>query len=211
MPERREYEYLRHGSLCLTANFEVATGKVLAPTIAVKRDNEDFVSHIARTVAIAPGDSWVFVVDNLNTHTSEALVRYVAELSRFEGDLGRMYERGILRNQSTRANFLSDPSHRVRFVYTPKHCSWLNQVEIFFSVMARRLLRRGSFISLENLKERVLAFIEYYNEHWAKPYRWTHTGRPLDAKTASPPLRVGREGLVWELLQAKLRTLEVLH
>jgi transposase len=179
LPERREVEYVRHGTLCLTANLEVATGRVLAPTVAVTRTDADFAAHVAGTVAIAPEAGWVFVLDNLNTHMSEDLVRFVAGACGIEDDLGRKERRGVLKTMASRAAFLSDPTHRIRCHYTPKHCSWLNQVELFFSVIARRLLRRGSFLSLDDLKRRVLAFIKLYNERWAKPYRWTHTGRPL--------------------------------
>lgn len=181
LPERREVEYVRHGTLCLTANLEVATGRVLAPTIAATRTDADFAVHVAGTVALAPEAGWVFVLDNLNTHMSEALVRYVAAECGIKDDLGRKKRHGVLATMASRAAFLSDPTHRIRFHYTPKHCSWLNQVELFFSVIARRLLRRGSFISLDDLRRRVLAFIELYNERWAKPFRWTYTGRPLQA------------------------------
>lgn len=179
LPERREVEYVRHGTLCLIANLEVATGRVLAPTLGPSRTEEDFAAHVARTVALAPQAGWVFVTDNLNTHQSESLVRFVAEACHLDVELGKKYRHGVLKSLASRAAFLSDPTHRIRFVYTPRHCSWLNQIEIFFSVIAKRVLRRGSFISLEQLKERVLAFITFYNERSAKPYRWTFTGRPL--------------------------------
>ena len=179
LPERREVEYVRHGTLCLIANLEVATGRLLAPTLGPTRTEEDFAAHVARTVALAPQAGWVFVADNLNTHQSEALVRFVANICDIHDDLGEKGKSGILKTMAARAEFLAAPDHRIRFVYTPKHCSWLNQIEIFFGVIAKRVLRRGSFISLEQLKERVLAFIHFYNERSAKPYRWTFTGRPL--------------------------------
>lgn len=181
LPERREVEYIRHGTLCLIANLEVATGKVIAPTLGPTRTDEDFAAHVASTVALAPDAGWVFVVDNLNVHQSEALVRFVAKACGIDEELGKKYGRGILKSMASRAAFLSDTTHRIRFVYTPKHCSWLNQIELFFSVIARRMLRRGSFISLEDLRERVLAFIRFYNERTARPFRWTYTGRPLAA------------------------------
>lgn len=177
--ERREVEYVRHGTLCLIANLEVATGKILAPALGPTRTEEDFAQHVAETVETDPHAEWIFIADNLNTHQSETLVRFVAKSCGFDLELGKKYREGVLKSIASRATFLSDPTHRIRFVYTPKHCSWLNQIELFFSVIARRILRRGSFISLDDLKERVLAFIRLYNERTAKPFRWTYTGRPL--------------------------------
>ena len=79
----------------------------------------------------------------------------------------------------TRAAFLADPTHRIRSVYTPKHTSWLNQIEIWFSILVRRLLRRANFTSVESLRQRILQFIDYFNQTMAKPFKWTYTGRPL--------------------------------
>lgn len=177
--ERIEYEYKRRGTLCLIANFVVAAGTVIAATMGPTRTEDDFAMHIERTIDTDPDAGWVFVVDNLDTHRSEALVRVVAKRCGIDDELGKKYVRGILTSKATRAAFLSDPSHRIRFVYTPKHASWLNQIEIWFSVLSRRLLRRSSFTSVEHLEERVRAFISYFNETLAKPYKWTYRGRPL--------------------------------
>lgn len=179
--ERREFEYIRHGTQCLTANFEIATGRVMAPTIAATRTEADFVAHIAQTVAEDPQGTWIFVLDHLNTHQSESLVRWVAQQCAVRDDLGRKGESGILANMATRAAFLQDPAHRIRFVYTPKHTSWLNQVEIWFSILTRRLLKRGSFTSTAELRQRILDFIEFFNRAKAKPFKWTYAGRPLTA------------------------------
>lgn len=177
--ERIEFEYIRHGTWCLTANLEVATGKILAPTIEETRTRDQFVAHVGRTIASDPEGEWVFIVDNLDTHKSEELVRYVAEQIGHIDDLGKKFVRGVLQSRASRTAFLADPAHRIRFVYTPRHCSWLNQIELWFSSLSRRFLRRASFSSKEDLRSRLLAFIDYFNAILAKPYRWTYTGRPL--------------------------------
>jgi transposase len=179
--ERREFEYIRHGTQCLIANFDVVAGQVVAPTVGPTRTEADFAAHIDQTVATDPGAEWVFVADQLNTHQSESLVRLVARHCGLSDGLGVKDKAGVLRSMPTRAAFLSDPTHRLRFVYTPKHCSWLNQVEIWFSILARKLLRRGSFTSAQDLRERLLAFVAYFNRTMAKPSKWTSTGRPLAA------------------------------
>lgn len=179
LTERQEFEYYRHGTLCLIANFEVATGKVIEPTIGPTRTEDDFVAHIQRTVDTDPDAAWIFVVDQLNTHKSEALVRFVAERCGIKQDLGAKGRRGILENMAKRKAFLESHQHRIRFVYTPRHGSWLNQIEIWFSILSRRALKRASFDSLEALRERLTAFIGYFNVVLAKPFRWTYAGKPL--------------------------------
>jgi len=177
--ERPESAYLRHGTQCLIAHCNVATGEVVAPTVGPSRTEEDFAGHIAHTIATDPEAPWLFIVDQLNTHKSEALVRLVAEACGIKEDLGEKEKRGILQSMPTRAEFLSDVSHRIRFMYTPKHTSWLNQIELWFSILVRRLLKRGNFTSVADLRERILAFIAYFNKTMAKPFKWTYKGRPL--------------------------------
>jgi hypothetical protein len=179
--ERVEFEYIRHGTLCLIANFDVVTGRVVSPSIGPTRTEVDFVAHIDRTIERDPDAPWVFVVDQLDTHASEGLVALVARRCGLDDELGTKGKDGILKSKRTRRAFLEDETHRIRFVYTPRHCSWLNQVEIWFSILARRLLRRSSFNSIDDLHQRVLAFIEYFNAVLAKPFKWTYTGRPLQA------------------------------
>ena len=177
-PERREHEYIRHGTTTLIANFNVATGAVVAPSLGPTRTEADFAAHIARTVATDPDAAWLFVADNLNTHQSAALVRLVAERCGITADLGVKGQSGVLRSMATRAAFLSDPAHRISFLYTPKHTSWLNQVELWFSILARRVLKRGDFASLAALEQRLREFIAYCNQT-AHPFKWTYKGRPL--------------------------------
>jgi transposase len=179
--EKREFEYTRHGTVCLIANLDVATGKVVMPTLGPTRTEEDFVEHVRRTIATDPKAGWVFVVDQLNTHISEGLVRLVAKLCGTKDELGKKRGTGVLKTMSSRRTFLADENHRIRFVYTPKHCSWMNQIEIWFSVLARRLLRRASFVSIAQLSERIRRFIDYFNDTLAKPFKWTFTGIPLRA------------------------------
>lgn len=177
-PERREHEYIRHGTLSLIASRNVATGAVLAPALGPTRTEADFAAHIAQVIDIDPEAPWLFVADNLNTHQSEALVRLVAARCGLAEELGVKGRTGILRSQATRAAFLSDTAHRIQFLYTPKHTSWLNQIELWFGILARRVLKRGDFASLDALRERILAFIAYFNQT-AHPFKWTYKGRPL--------------------------------
>jgi transposase len=180
--ERREFEYIRHGTLAFILNFDVARGAVVTPSIGPTRTEADFLAHIQQTVESDPAATgWHFVVDNLNTHLSASLVRYVAHECGLAIDLGEAGKRGILQSTASRATFLRDPSHKIVFHYTPQHACWLNQIEIWLSILVRKLLRRGNFTSREDLKAQVLAFIDYYNQTMAKPFRWTYTGQPLVA------------------------------
>ncbi len=179
---RREFEYIRHGTLSLIVNFHVANGQVGQVSAGPTRKEEDFLAHIRRTVEADPHVvQWHFILDNLNTHQSASLVRYVADESDLDLDLGVKGHSGILASLESRAAFLSDPTHRLVFHYTPKHASWMNQIEIWFSILARKLLKRGTFTSIADLKAKVLAFVEYFNRTMAKPFRWTYQGKALVA------------------------------
>lgn len=177
---RHEFEYKRHGTTTLIGNLDVVTGEMIAPTLSPTRTEVDYVNHIENTVARDRDGEWIFLVDTLNIHWSAGLVEWVAERCEPETDLGKKGQRGILKNQASRRAFLSNRSHRIRFVYLPKHSSWLNQIETVFGIIMRKVVRRGNFRSVENLEDKLRQFLDYYNATMAHPFRWTYTGKPLE-------------------------------
>jgi putative transposase len=180
--ERREFEYIRHGTCAFIVSRDVVSGQIVAPSAGPTRTEADFLAPMQGVVATDPAaPRWQVVVDNLDIHRSASLVHWVAAESGLDLDLGVKGKCGILHNRQSRAAFLSDPIHRLVFHYTPRHCSWLNPIEIGLSILVRKLLPRGSFLWVEDLKAKVLAFIDYYNQTMAKPFKWTYEGKPLVA------------------------------
>ena len=176
---RREYEYIRHGTIGLFGNLHVATGQILSPMLRQTRTEEDFLENLDELVCLDPTATWRLVTDNLNTHVSESVVRYVAFSCGIDEDLGVKGRGGILKSLNSRRAFLTDRRHRIHFVYTPKHCSWLNQIEIWFGTLRKKLTRWRSFVSVDHLAESIQRFVEYYNATMARPYRWTYDGSLL--------------------------------
>jgi transposase len=170
---RREFNYFRHGTQALTANLQLGDGTLPSPTIDSTRTEKDFVGHITRTINTDPNAEWVFILDQLNTHKSAALVTYVARQIGDTQDLGVKGKSGILYSMDTRKAYLSCKTHRIRFVYTPKHCSWLNPVEIWFSILTGHVLSKGNFLSIPDLVRKIRIYISYYNRYLAKAWNWS--------------------------------------
>ena len=179
--ERREFEYRRHGTQALIAAFDVTTGKVTG-VVGDHRTEKDFARFLATLLSSdRPDTKWDFVCDNLDIHLSESVVRLVARSCGLKNSLGIKGKSGVLANRASRQAFLCQPEHRITFHFTPRHASWLNQIEIWFSILVRKLIRRGDFNSKQDLRTKIERFIAYFNETMAKPFRWTMTAKPLSA------------------------------
>ncbi len=180
-PRAREFEYKRYGTQTLIAGINIATGKVQG-LCGDTRTEEDFVNFINHIIKNNPGYAvYHFVSDQLNTHKSESLVQFVADFCQIDIDLGIKGKKGILKSMESREQFLNDQNHRIVFHYTPKHASWMNQIEIWFGILMKKAIRRGSFSSKKDLKNKILKFIKYFNETMAKPFKWTYQGKVLNA------------------------------
>ena len=191
-PEKRENDYIRHGTRTLITSLVVATGEVIGD-LGPTRTSVDFATHLGRVAGQFPEiQGWDWVVDNLNTHWSLDVCRLMADLCKVP-----FIERELRTGPQRRA-FLTDPTHKHLFHFTPTHGSWLNQVELWFSVLGRRFLRRGDFGSMSEFEARLLAFVADYNRNHAHPYRWTYTGTPLVRGIPfSRTRRQARQGRAW--------------
>ena len=199
VPERREHEYIRHGTRVLINSFVVPTGQI-AWTIGQTRTSQDYAAHLRHTVTQLPDmERYDWVMDNLNTHWSLEVCALIAEWCDVP------FDPKALRHGPARRAFLTDPSHKHVFHFTPKHGSWLNQVELWFGVLQRRFLTRGEFSSATEFEQRLTAYLEDYNASYAHPYRWTYTGQPL--VRATPFERTRRQqqhGRAWFSRRPKL-------
>jgi len=177
--EKREPEYIRNGTQTLIASRSVNTGTIDAYTIQENRKEEDFLNHVKQIAQTNTKAKHVIICDQLNTHKSVSLVKYIAELENFKEDLGIKGKSGILKSMASRMEFLELKEHKVSFIYTPKHCSWLNQIENWFGLLEKKVLKRGTFSSTEDLKNKIVAFIKYYNSYYAKPYIWKKSAKDI--------------------------------
>ncbi|MEM6379785.1 MAG: transposase [Bacteroidota bacterium] len=181
--QRVEYEYIRNGTTTLIAANNVENGQVINYHMGDTRNETDYADFVKSTVNALPEmDQVVILSDQLNTHVSQTLVRWIAECEGYNEDLGIKGRKGILKNMVTRRNFLEKEEHRIRFVFTPKHCSWLNPIENWFAKLQRHVISKGNFSSVQELQTKVEAYIAFYNKYLAKPLRWKFKGFDKDRK-----------------------------
>lgn len=174
-PALHEFEYIRHGTISLIAFLRVADGSIQSPYLNNTRNEEDFCNAVRQLIEKNPDKNHIIICDGLNTHKSEGLVKLAAQECCIADDLGIKGKEGILRGMKSRESFLMDGSHRIRFIYTPKHSSWVNQIEIWFGIINRKLLKKGSYKSVAEMAQSILNFIKQYNLT-AKAFNWKYTG-----------------------------------
>jgi len=174
---RREHSYIRHGTKDLLAAFEVSSGTVYGQ-LHDGHSSPYWETFLKDIVARYSKDQKIHLIqDNFSTHSTPALCQLIAELC--EVPLPK------LKTQKERRQWLMSEDKRMVFHYLPTHASWLNQIEIWFSTLSKRFLKRSSFSSLRELKEKIMRFIQYYNMEFAHPYAWTYTGKPLSVGNLS--------------------------
>lgn len=174
--ERKDPEYERNGSTTLIASYLVNNGKINAYSLGKTRKEEDFLRLVKNIVRTEPEGEHVIVCDQLNIHKSESLVKWVASQIGYNKELGEKRKCGILKSMKSRMGFLENKTHRIRFLFTPKHCSWMNQVENWFALLQRKVIARGEFGSVIKLEGKITNFINYYNECMFKPMNWISEG-----------------------------------
>ena len=174
-PAQYEFEYIRHGCLSIIGGFNVRTGNVIEDLFSNQtRKNDDFVEAISRIYNTDTDKRYAFICDNLNIHSSEELVRFVAKAINYNGDLGKKGKYGILKDLNSRTEFLTDKSHKIYFNYTPIHCSWMNQIEIWFGIINKHLLKRSSYKSIDELEKSIKTYIKQYNKYFAHRFNWKY-------------------------------------
>ena len=169
MDAKRDFDYIRHGTTSLAGFFNVVTGRMETPYLNARRTEEDFVAALKAVIDTDSEKQYRIVCDNLNTHISESLVCYVAELIGYTEPLGKKGKCGIQKNKASRIDFLTNPEHRICFYYAPIHCSWMNQIEIWFEILNRQRLKRKSFESVKILEPNIRDYIVQYNKLFAHP------------------------------------------
>lgn len=181
--QRVEYEYIRHGTTTLIAANNVENGRVINYYMGDTRNETDYADFVKGTVHALPEmDQVIILSDQLNTHVSETLVRWIAECEGYDEHLGTKGRKGILKNMETRRRFLEKEEHRIRFVFTPKHCSWLNPIENWFAKLQRHVISKGNFSSVKELQSKIESYITFYNDCLAKPLKWKFKGFDKDRK-----------------------------
>ena len=177
---RKEFEYTRNGTTTLIAGLNVGKGNICNYLLNETRKEEDFFNFIKATASPLLAErediEVVFLADQLNTHLSESLVIWIAFICGVTESLGKKGFYGILKNQQTRRQFLENPKHKVRFVFTPKHCSWLNPIENWFAKLQKHVITNGNFSSVEVLKTKIKNYIFFYNTFLVKPIKWKFRG-----------------------------------